>query len=111
MNDHIVYAPYYLPQTHSQYQKDDDFFISRVTDYLKLINPDLTEDDIKSVRVFRYKYAQPICGPQYLETLPDIDQGNGIYIADTSHYYPEDRSISESIRLARAIATQVDANA
>jgi hypothetical protein len=28
----------------------------------------------------------------------------GLVLADTSHYYPEDRSISESMRLGRELA-------
>jgi hypothetical protein len=29
----------------------------------------------------------------------------GLYMADTSHYYPEDRSISESMRIGAQLAT------
>jgi hypothetical protein len=29
----------------------------------------------------------------------------GLFLADTSHYYPEDRSISESLRLGAHLAT------
>ena len=28
----------------------------------------------------------------------------GLFLADTSHYYPEDRSISESLRLGTCLA-------
>jgi len=108
---HIVYAPYYLPRTHPLFSKPDGFFTARVKGYLKRINPELGEDDIISARVFRYRYAQPICPPGYLDSLPDINRGNGIFIADTSHYYPEDRSVSESIRLAREIVGMAEHDA
>ena len=53
----------------------------------------------------RYRYAQPICGPGYLDTLPPIKLSiEGLYVADTSYYYPEDRGISESVQMGRQIA-------
>jgi hypothetical protein len=31
-------------------------------------------------------------------------KARGLFLADTSHYYPEDRSISESMRIGRQLA-------
>ena len=75
---------------------------------LKTINSDLTEDDFLAFSVNRCRYAQPICEPEYLKTLPPIDLPiKGLYAADTSYYYPEDRGISESIGIGRKIAKMV----
>ena len=38
---------------------------------------------------------------QYRPGLPALD---GLFLADTSHYYPEDRSISESMRIGSQLA-------
>ena len=46
-----------------------------------------------------------------MKTIPDIKMENErIYIADTSYYYPEDRGISEGIKIAKKIASLVEDN-
>jgi protoporphyrinogen oxidase len=55
--------------------------------------------------VSRYRFAQPICEPNFLESLPPVKMPiDGLLVADTSYYYPEDRGISESIAFGRSIA-------
>jgi hypothetical protein len=58
--------------------------------------------------VGRLRYAQPVCRPRFLETLPPICPGvRGLQVADTSYYYPEDRGISEGVRIAKQMAAAV----
>jgi protoporphyrinogen oxidase len=58
------------------------------------------------MRASRYRFAQPICNPKHLETLPPAELPiKGLWVADTSYYYPEDRGISESIEFGRKLAT------
>ncbi|WP_439683285.1 Amine oxidase domain-containing protein [Cupriavidus oxalaticus] len=105
MDDHIVYVPYYVPGEHPKYQEPDEVFIEKVKSYLKRINPTLQDDDFLDIRASRYRFAQPICEPGYLDRLPPIQLPvKGLLVADTSYYYPEDRGISESIGLARKMA-------
>ncbi|WP_432257909.1 NAD(P)/FAD-dependent oxidoreductase [Cupriavidus sp. TMH.W2] len=105
MDSHIVYVPYYVPGEHPKYQEPDVVFIEKVKSYLKRINPALTESDFIAVRASRYRFAQPICEPGYLNRLPPIQLPvKGLLVADTSYYYPEDRGISESIGLSRKMA-------
>jgi len=104
----IVYVPYYMPQTNSKYSDSDAVFKEKVFTYFKKINPSITESDILDMRVHRYHFAQPICEPHYLETLPDAKLPiDGLWVADTSYYYPEDRGISESIGYGRVLAKRV----
>ena len=106
--DHVVYVPYYLPGDHPKYAEPNEAFVERVKSYLKRINPTLVEADFVDVRASRYRFAQPICQPGFLERLPPIDLPvEGLYVADTSFYYPEDRSMTESIGLGRRIADMV----
>ncbi|AGW91648.1 hypothetical protein N234_16585 [Ralstonia pickettii DTP0602] len=105
MHDHIVYVPYYVPGEHPKYKEPDTVFIDKVKSYLMKINPSLQESDFIEVRASRYRFAQPICEPGYLDRLPPIQLPvKGLLVADTSYYYPEDRGISESIGLARKMA-------
>jgi protoporphyrinogen oxidase len=101
---HIVYVPYYIPREHPKYSDPDKVFRQKITHYFKKINPEMTDDDFIDIRVHRYPYAQPICGPRYLSTLAPVETAKGLFAADTSYYYPEDRGISESIDYGRKIA-------
>ena len=99
---HVVYVPFYVPGEHPKYQEPDSAFIDKVKRYLMKINPALAPDDFIDVRASRYRFAQPVCEPGYLDRLPSIRLPvQGLLVADTSYYYPEDRGISESIGLAR----------
>jgi len=74
------------------------------------INPALTNEDFIDIRASRYRYAQPICEPGFLDRLPPAKLPiNGLWVADTSYYYPEDRGISESIGFGRAMAKDATA--
>ncbi len=105
LDRHIVYAPYYLPGEHPNFQRPDAWFTERVCGYLKTINPALSDDDIIDIRASRYRFAQPICEPGFADRLPPLNPSvNGLWVADTSYYYPEDRGISESVDLGRRLA-------
>ena len=108
--DHIGYIPYYMPLTHPKFAKDDGFFVEETRRYLKRLNPELADGDFADVRVGRLRYAQPICPPGFLDSLPPVRTPiAGLQIADTSYYYPEDRGISESVRLAREMVAALQA--
>lgn len=105
LREHVTYVPFYMPAEHPKYQDPDAVFMDKVRHYLQTINPDLKDGDILAMHANRYRYAQPICGPGYLDTLPAIQLPiGGLYVADTSYYYPEDRGISESVQMGRRIA-------
>jgi protoporphyrinogen oxidase len=101
----IVYVPFYVPSEHPKFAEPDQVFLDKVQRYLKKINPTLVDDDFIELRASRYRYAQPICDPGYLDRLPPVSLPvGGLWVADTSYYYPEDRGISESIDFGRKMA-------
>lgn len=105
LENHIVYVPFYMPGEHPKYAEGDEVFLDKVRSYLMKINPELSKEDFIDMRASRYRYAQPICEPGYLDRLPPVALPiNGLWVADTSYYYPEDRGISESIDFGRKIA-------
>jgi len=105
LDKHVVYVPFYVPGEHPLFAEPDEAFLNKVRRYLKKINPALKDDDFVDMRASRYRYAQPICDPGYLEKLPPIELPvQGLWVADTSYYYPEDRGISESIGFGRQMA-------
>ena len=105
LGGHIVYAPFYIPGEHPDFQQEDAFFIDKVRRYLVTVKPALRESGILKIAAGRYRYAQPICEPEFSARLPPVNPGvDGLFIADTCYYYPEDRSISESVQLGRRMA-------
>jgi len=105
LDPHIVYVPFYMPGEHPKFAEPDQEFLDKVRRYFKKINTDLRDEDFIELRASRYRYAQPICDPGYLDRLPPVSLPiKGLWVADTSYYYPEDRGISESIDFGRKMA-------
>jgi protoporphyrinogen oxidase len=105
LHNSIVYVPFYMPGEHPKFADSDEVFLGKVRSYLKTINPALTDDDFIDQRASRYRFAQPICQPGFLDNLPPVALPvKGLFVADTSYYYPEDRGISESIDFGRSMA-------
>jgi protoporphyrinogen oxidase len=110
LGEHIVYVPFYMPGEHPKFQEPDQAFLDKVRSYLKTINPTLTDADFLAIRASRYRHAQPICEPGFLDRLPPVQLPvKGLWVADTSYYYPEDRGISESIGFGRKMARMATA--
>jgi protoporphyrinogen oxidase len=108
MNDTIVYIPYYMPTVNPKWVMTDEALIKESFDYLKHINPQLTDADRISSRVGRLQHAQPLCEPGFAAKIPPIQTRiKGLQIADTCFYYPEDRGISEGVRYGRLMAEAV----
>jgi protoporphyrinogen oxidase len=107
--DTIVYAPYYMPPTNHKWSWSDQQFVDDAMQCLMTINPALTTEDLLDAKVSRLRYSQPICEPGFAQKLPPIQTSiHGLRIADTCFYYPEDRSISESVKLGRQMAKNLE---
>jgi protoporphyrinogen oxidase len=110
LENHIVYVPFYMPAEHPKFADPDSTFLDKVRRYLRKINPALADNDFIELRASRYRYAQPICEPGYLDRLPPVALPvKGLWVADTSYYYPEDRGISESLGFGRDLARMATA--
>ncbi len=104
----LVYFPFYLHRANEKFSKSDRYFIDLVVSYCKKINKNFDEGWVLGERVHRYEYAQPVCPPGFLEGLPPVKTIiEGLYVMDTSYYYPEDRSISESVKAGREISERI----
>jgi protoporphyrinogen oxidase len=105
----VVYVPYYMPQTHPKFGRSTDTFVAEAFGYLQKLNPALQAGDLLASQVGRLNYAQPVCEPGFLAKIPRVQTAlEGLQIADTCFYYPEDRGISESVRYGRLMARAID---
>ena len=102
----VSYVPFYIPADHPDYQRPNQAFIGDAWACLKAINPQLSDSDLLASHCSRYRFAQPVCGVQFQQNLPPLQPFPGVFTADTTAYYPEDRGISESIDFGRKLARQ-----
>jgi protoporphyrinogen oxidase len=104
----VLYAPYYMPRSHPKYRRDFSAFIEETLTAMEAIRPDFDRADVLAATASRYDYSQTVCTPGFYEKLPPMRSSvRGLFLADTSHYYPEDRSISESLRLGEYLGALV----
>lgn len=100
----VVYAPFYMPKTHPKWSKSNEELIEEVIGYLPRLNPAFRPDWVLARHCHRYDFSQTICPPGFYGMLPPMRTPvEGFYMADTSYYYPEDRSISESVAVAKKL--------
>ena len=100
----IVYAPFYMPKTHPRWALSNDTLIDMVLGYLPKLNPAFRPEWVLAKHCHRYDFAQTICPPGFYDLLPPMKTPvGGFFMADTSYYYPEDRSISESVKVGREL--------
>lgn len=106
----VVYVPYYMPVTHPKFSWSDEALLDEAFGYIQRVNPAITRADIVATKVGRLRHAQPICEPGFAAKIPPVQTPiNGLQVADTCYYYPEDRGIAESARLAKAMVAQLPA--
>ena len=104
----VVFVPYYMPVTNPKFGWPDDRLVDEAFGYLQRVNPELTREDVVSTYVGRLRHAQPICEPGFAAKLPPVQTPiAGLQIADTAFYYPEDRGIAESVRLAKEMVERI----
>jgi len=108
VDDKIVYVPYYMPTDHPKFAWPDQRLLDEAFACLRRVNPALSSADIVSSHVARLRHAQPVCEPGFAAKIPPVQTPiHGLQIADTCFYYPEDRGISESVRIGEEMAERV----
>jgi protoporphyrinogen oxidase len=95
-----------MPNDNAKFAWTDEKFFEEAFGYLCRVNPALTREDIIAAHIARLRYAQPVCEPGFAARLPQVQTPiQGLQIADTCFYYPEDRGISESVLLGQKMAS------
>ncbi len=101
----LIYIPFYLPISHPRYQFDDETLFQECVPMLQRVRPDFAESWIQDRFVFRSLYAQAICTTGFSELVPQVRTPlTGLYLTDSTQYYPEDRTLSAAIRQGRLAA-------
>lgn len=104
----FVYLSKYLETDHPDFAMSDDALIEKYLPYLKRINPEFDPGWVKNTWVFRERAAQPIIPLNYSSMIPSHRTPlDGLYLANTTQIYPEDRGTNYSVRLGNDIAALV----
>ncbi len=101
----IAYIPFYLRTNSPRYRFSDERLYQEFVDGLRWCNPKFSPDWIEECKISREPYAQAICSVGFASLIPDQRSPvTGLYLTDSSQYYPEDRTVSAAIRLGRRVA-------
>lgn len=101
---HLVYVSNYLDRNQPIYAKDAAGVLDEYLPHLRRLNPEFRPEWIKDYYVFKNDAGQPIITTGYSERVPDLRTPvRGLYLANTTQIYPEDRGQNYSIRLARRV--------
>ena len=102
---HLVYLSNYLDREDRLYSLGHDDLLAEYVPYLKRLNPDFDESWIRASYYHREDAAQPVNRTGYAaNTPPHRTPIPGLYLANTTQIYPEDRGTNYSVRLGRKTA-------
>ena len=105
---HIVYLSNYLSTDHPMFRMGHDEILREYLPHLRKINPDFNPSWIETSYHHRVGAAQPIIGTNYSERIPAHRTPiRGLYLANTTQVYPEDRGTNYSVRMGREVARMV----
>ena len=102
---HIVYLSNYLSTDHPLYKLGHEELLQEYLPQLRKISPDFEPSWIETSYHHRIDGAQPIIGTNYSQRIPDHRTPfKGLYLANTTQVYPEDRGTNYSVRMGKRVA-------
>jgi protoporphyrinogen oxidase len=102
---HIVYLAKYLDTADPFFSLGNKELLADFFSHLKRVFPDFDEKDLIGSHVMRADYSQPIVLPGHGARLPPHRLPlKGLYLANMTQIYPEDRGMSYSIGMGRRVA-------
>jgi protoporphyrinogen oxidase len=105
---HIAYISNYLTTDSPLYGLEHDELLRKYVPHLRKINPEFDPSWIETSYHHRIDGAQPVIGTHYSSRIPDHRTPfEGLYLANTTQVYPEDRGTNYSVRMGRRVATMV----
>ena len=105
---HIVYLTNYPATDEPIYQMSPEELLEEYLPHLPRINPDFDRSWIQDYHHHKVDAAQPIIGVNYSQRIPSNRTPiPGLYLANTTQIYPEDRGTNYSVKLGRRVARMV----
>ena len=105
---HILYISNYPSRESELYQKSAEDLMELFVPHLQKINPGFDRSWVLEYHHHRVDGAQPIVGINYGAGIPEHrTPAKGLYLANTTQIYPEDRGTNYSVRMGRRVAQMV----
>ena len=105
---HIVYLSNYLDKDNYMYSMSHEELLAHYIPHLKKINPNFNSEWIETSYYHKIDYAQPIIEKNYSNNILSHETPiKGLYLANTSQVYPEDRGTNYSVRMGRNVANMM----
>ena len=102
---HIVYLANYLSPQNRLYSLSHEELLQEYLPHLRKINPQFDLSWVETSYYHKVDAAQPIIPVNYSQRIPDNRTPfKGLYLANTTQVYPEDRGTNYSVRLGRKVA-------
>jgi protoporphyrinogen oxidase len=106
---HITYLSRYTEPGHDLMMLSDEELVTRFLADLRRVHPSLSASEVLHAQVFRTDTAAPVCGLGFSRTRPGMNSPiPGLFLANMTHVYPDERSVNNSIRVGREAVEAVD---
>ena len=105
---HLVYLTNYLERGDRFYEMSGEELYREYLPHLRKINPSFDESWVENYHHHKVDAAQPIVTRGYSASIPDHRAPvPGLYLANTTQIYPEDRGTNYSVRMGRRVAAMM----
>ncbi|MDP2727256.1 MAG: NAD(P)/FAD-dependent oxidoreductase [Dehalococcoidia bacterium] len=102
---HLLYITNYLSSSDPFFRLDPQEVLASYLPHLQRIQPAFQKERIERLHIFREEGAQPIVTTHYSRLIPDHRTPIlGLYLANTTQIYPEDRGMNYSVRLGERVS-------
>ncbi|MEZ4501140.1 MAG: NAD(P)/FAD-dependent oxidoreductase [Dehalococcoidia bacterium] len=106
--NHVVYFSNYCPPHDPTVEESAEQTFERYLPFIRRINPDFDPSWVRERWLFKDRAGQPVVDYRYHERIaPHRTPIEGLYLANTTQVYPEDRGQNYSIRMGRRVARLV----
>jgi protoporphyrinogen oxidase len=96
----FLYVANYLPHGHELLGFDADALLARYEPGLRAVNPAFARAWVKRAWLHAEPAAQPIVTVGYADRIPPLrTPARGLFLANTTQVYPEDRGTNYAVRL------------
>ena len=105
---HLVYLTNYVNKGDPICNMEPKELLQKYLPHLRKINPDFDISWIDDSYYQKIDAAQPIIGLNYSSRIPDHRTPvKGVYLANTTQIYPEDRGTNYSVKIGREVSGMV----
>jgi len=104
----FLYVANYLPRDHELLGLDMDELLTVYEPGLRKVNPAFSRDWIRQRWLFREPAAQPVVLPNHRDRMPPYATPvPGLYLANTTQVYPDDRGTNYAVREADEVVGEL----